>query len=468
MVTLKATDKINTENTTKSMYRRGKLAKAHATSVLDDANVKTVSVEMRPYMMQNLTKTGIIESRYYGRNNNMIDYSWDKHNEMIILCDKYCELQKTSTNMEKMSSATAHLRNAMYDIYHYFDGKPSRDALLALIRNIDTAIESIRHINNAVFSVGLSNPEKSFRKCFSNPQVIIDFRDLRSLILAHPFDTYTGSGDNKEFKGYLEDIYLNDKLLQHRVGKDCEYVLSIHHPNSDVSQFRGLSHQKDICPVIDEISSGVNLIIERVSSKTSELIEKLKATPLNLDETNIKTYLDSLDQEMSIRCPWEISDTPMIDNEGNEYIEHYNSFLSKCYMYFDMHYSIQDTEAKYQKFLDYIKTELKRIEHDLQSMEIDNYTYFSLENGSFCDGMGYECEKIFYLYESDETSWTTAPISPSCSSNALWGVRCFRKLMPYIEQYFTVDTSVSDKGLYCQYVLAKYLHNTEKMSPKAT
>ena len=35
--------------------------------------------------------------------------------------------------------------------------------------------------------------------------------------------------------------------------------------------------------------------------------------------------------------------------------------------------------------------------------------------------------------------------------------------MPYIEQYFTVDTSVSDKGLYCQYVLASYLHNIENV-----
>ena len=394
----------------------------------------------------------------------MTEYSWDKHNEMIFLCDEYCELQKSSTNGEKMSSATAHLKNAMHDICYYFEGKPSREALLALIRNIDTAIESIRHINNAVLGVGLSSPEKSFAKCFSNPQVIIDFRDLRSLLLAHPFDTYKGSGENKEFKGYLEDIYLNDGILQYSVDKDCEYVLSIHHPNTDVSQFRGLSHQKDICPVIDEISGAVELIIEKVSSKKEELVEKLKTTPLKLDKTNIKTYLDSLEKEMYIRCPWQISDTPMIDGEGNDFIEHYNSLLSRCYMYFDIHYSIHDTEEKYQQFLDYVKSELKRIEHDLQTMEIDDNTYFALEHGSFCDGMGYECEKMFYLYDSDKTSWTKEPISPNCSSNALWGVQCFRKLMPYIEQYFIVDTSVSDKGLYCQYVLANYLHNVENLS----
>ena len=399
----------------------------------------------------------------------MIEYSWDKHNELINICDKYCEMQKNiqktsdaknnkAIAKEKMLSATALLRNTRYDICHYFEGKPSRDSLRALISNIDAAVECIRHLNNAVLDVGLSSYEKSIKKCFLNPKIIIDFRDLRSLILAHPFDTWQG----ENFQGYLEDIYLNDGLLQHSVGKDCEYVLSIHHPKSDVPSFRGLSHEKDICPVIDEITVAVNLLLERVLLKYDELVENLKATPLNIDETNIKTYLDSLEQEMYIRCPWEISDAPMIDNEGNDCIEHCNSLLSKCYMYFDMHYSIQDTEEKYQKFLDYIKSELKRIEHDLQTMEIDDNTYFSLEHGSFCDGMGYECEKMFYLYDSDETSWTTEPINQPCS-NALWGVRCFRKLMPYIEQYFTVDTSVSDKGLYCQYVLASYLHNIENV-----
>lgn len=42
VVTLEATEKMNTENTTKSMYRRGKSAEAHEASVLDDALVKAV------------------------------------------------------------------------------------------------------------------------------------------------------------------------------------------------------------------------------------------------------------------------------------------------------------------------------------------------------------------------------------------------------------------------------------------
>lgn len=42
VVTLEATKKMNTENTTKSMYRRGKSAEAHEASILDNALVKAV------------------------------------------------------------------------------------------------------------------------------------------------------------------------------------------------------------------------------------------------------------------------------------------------------------------------------------------------------------------------------------------------------------------------------------------
>ena len=73
--------------------------------------------------------------------------------------------------------------------------------------------------------------------------------------------------------------------------------------------------------------------------------------------------------------------------------------------------------------------------------------------------MSYECSKMNYLLKSDETSYTEEYIGNDTQSNALWGIRCFRCLIPYIEKFISVDTTVSDKELYCQYVAAEYLCN---------
>ena len=61
VVTLETTEKMNTENTTKSMYRRGKSAETHETSVLDDALVKAV---MRK--AENMPDAEHDKDRYYG------------------------------------------------------------------------------------------------------------------------------------------------------------------------------------------------------------------------------------------------------------------------------------------------------------------------------------------------------------------------------------------------------------------
>lgn len=60
VVTLEATEKMNTENTTKSMYRRCKSAEAHETSILDNAIVKAV---MRKADIPDAKSD---EDRYYG------------------------------------------------------------------------------------------------------------------------------------------------------------------------------------------------------------------------------------------------------------------------------------------------------------------------------------------------------------------------------------------------------------------
>ena len=55
-------EKMNTENTTKSMYRRGKSAETRETSVLDDALVKAVM-----HKGENIPDANSGKDRYYGK-----------------------------------------------------------------------------------------------------------------------------------------------------------------------------------------------------------------------------------------------------------------------------------------------------------------------------------------------------------------------------------------------------------------
>ena len=109
-------------------------------------------------------------------------------------------------------------------------------------------------------------------------------------------------------------------------------------------------------------------------------------------------------------------------------------------------------------FLDYIKGELKKIELDLQKMEFNEDNYFKLiDDSDIASDLSYESSKMEYLLNSDEKSYTEGFISNDPPTDALWGIRCFRILIPYIQKYIPLDLSVSDKELYCQYAAAKYL-----------
>ena len=91
-------------------------------------------------------------------------------------------------------------------------------------------------------------------------------------------------------------------------------------------------------------------------------------------------------------------------------------------------------------------------------MKFNEDKYFNLlYNKNFAQDHSYECSKMEYLLDSDEKSYTDEIIENNTSSNALWGIRCFQILIPYISKYIPVDLSVSDRELYCQYIAANYL-----------
>lgn len=128
-------------------------------------------------------------------------------------------------------------------------------------------------------------------------------------------------------------------------------------------------------------------------------------------------------------------------------------------MFYTAHFS-KETQEKYDIFLKYIENELHKIENDLQRMQFNEDNYFKLlYNPEFAPHLSYEHEKMEYLIDSNEKSYTEEFIDNDTKSNALWGIRCFRLLIPYISEYIPVDVSVTDKELYCQYVAAQYLSN---------
>lgn len=131
-------------------------------------------------------------------------------------------------------------------------------------------------------------------------------------------------------------------------------------------------------------------------------------------------------------------------------------------MFFDARFT-SETQEKYDKLLEYLKSELQKIETDLQQMKFNEDKYFDLlYNSEFAREYSYECSKMEYLLNSNEKSYTDEYIGNDTPSNALWGIRCFRILIPYISKYIPIDLSVTDKELYCEYVAANYLSYSDK------
>jgi len=173
-----------------------------------------------------------------------------------------------------------------------------------------------------------------------------------------------------------------------------------------------------------------------------------------LDKSSIKDYIISLDKELEKRYPSAVENVTYTNGNTSHY-----SIVYQCLMYFNAHF-VKETQEKYDVFLEYIKSELHKIETDLQQMKFNEDSYFALlYNPRFVADYSYEKQKMEYLLHSEEKSFTEEYIGNDTPSNALWGIRCFRLLMPCINELIPVDVSVSDKELYCQYVAAEYLSN---------
>lgn len=391
----------------------------------------------------------------------MFDYEmWRiQHSECVEKISRFCELD-SSKNSVKCNSILCVMNNAMQDIHSYFKRNTASFAELCfLIRNIDVTVTGILDINNILFGIGLNRPEVAIEKSFTDKGKIIQFRTLRSQILAHPVDTNYKNDKGESEIVYLEDVQPYNPIIDgFIIKKKCDYVKRMCKPESDRSYFEPLSLDEDIIPVIKTIIDSLKLLSDKAKQIIIQSEENLSKTPLDLDRSTIKNYIISLNRELEKRYPAAVTNMVFV-NES----EKRTSVVYQCLDYFDVSFS-KETQERYNVFLEYIKSELYKIEDDLQKMDFDEDRYFLLlDNPDFASSFSYEKQKMSYLLNSNNTSYTEDYIGNDTSSNPLWGIRCFRILKSYISQYIPVDTTTSDKGLYCQYVAAEYLSNLDRV-----
>lgn len=379
----------------------------------------------------------------------------ERHNDCARKVNRICELNQNK-DFVKCNSTLCVMNHAMQDIQGFFERNVRSSAELCfLIRNIDVIITGILDINNILLGIGLNKTEKAIEKCFADKDIVCKFRTLRSLILAHPVDTHYVNDKGEPETIYLEDVTPFNSLIDSFLVKEkCDYVKRMCKPESNESFFEPLSIEKDIIPVINIIIDSIERLTNSVEQQTMSLEAELSQKALCLDKSSIQNYIVSLDKELENRYPSAVENVTYNDGSTRHY-----SIVYQCLIYFNAHF-VKETQDRYNVFLDYITSELNKIESDLQQMEFNEDNYFSLlYNYRFAADLSYEKQKMEYLLNSDKKSYTEEYIGNDTESDALWGIRCFRLLIPQINKFIPVDVSVSDKELYCQYVAAEYLSN---------
>jgi len=391
----------------------------------------------------------------------IFDYeAWKtRHVECVEKISRLCDFDE-SKDFVKCNSALCVMNCAMQDIYSYFERSNASFAELCfLIRNIDVIISGILDINNIIFGIGLNKQENAIERCFTDKSSVCKFRTLRSQILAHPVDTHYINKDGELEIIYLEDVQpYNPNIDGFIIEKKCDYVKRMCKPISNTSYFEPLTLDEDIIPVINTIIKSLKLLSDSVEHLIKQTEEKMSLIPLEINRNSMQDYIISLDRELEKRYPAAVENIFFGDGSEERY-----SIVFECIDYFNASF-IDETQKKYCVFLEYIKSELNKIETDLQNMRFDEDQYFLLlYNPDFASSLSYEKQKMEYLRRSKDTTYTEEYIGNDTQSNSLWGIKCFRDLMPYINEYIPVDVNVSDKELYCQYVAAVYLSNLDEI-----
>ena len=95
-----------------------------------------------------------------------------------------------------------------------------------------------------------------------------------------------------------------------------------------------------------------------------------------------------MDKELEKRYPSTVENVTYTNGNTSHY-----SIVYQCLMYFNAHF-VKETQEKYDVFLEYIKSELHKIETDLQQMKFNEDSYFALlYNPRFVADYSYEKQR---------------------------------------------------------------------------
>ena len=314
--------------------------------------------------------------------------------------------------------------------------------LCALVYDIHQLISHIIDLNCAIFNINRNDLHDVMQKCFYNPLLIDKFNILYNLIIPY----YRHKENTLVVTHFDKVVRVNNILtaneykrlynLSNTQSTDFDFVIDIIDTTTNESHFESIRIVDDIIPVIVELELDTHKFLLNVEDILSYYNAHDRKIPLDLDKSDLKSYVASLKKELYKRYPSADGD-----------------ILDMCEVFITTSFK-SPTQEKYNIFLNYIISELHKIEYDLQSMtyDITEKSYLSLYN----DEIDTPIEDLFFS-DNSTLNYNEEEIKLYIPDYIREAIEQFKNITPLIEQYMPVDLSVSDKGLYCQYKAYQYL-----------
>lgn len=314
--------------------------------------------------------------------------------------------------------------------------------LCALVYDIHQLTSHIIDLNCAIFNINRNNLHDVMQKCFYNPLLIDKFNILYNLVVPyyqHRENTMVVTHFNKVVR--VDNILTADEYkrlynLSNTQSTDFDFVIDIFDTETHESHFESIRIVDDIILVVVEIERDIHKFLLSVEGILKYYNAHSREVPLDLDRSDLKSYVASLKKELYKRYP--SADSGVLD---------------MCDIFINVSFK-SPTQEKYNIFLGYVISELHKIEYDLQSMtyDITEKSYLSLCN----DEIDTPIEDLFFS-DNSTLNYNEEEIKLYIPDYIREAIEQFKNITPLIEQYMPVDLSVSDKGLYCQYKAYQYL-----------
>lgn len=301
------------------------------------------------------------------------------------------------------------------------------------------------------------------------------FKLLRSLTIAHPLDTtrYKDFGYSNEEMKWCEDVRPHNGFTSFIIQGDFDFVLSIIKENSDgLPEYRGINIETDIIGLVRNLILLFNSINIKLRADLEVEINKLKETPIKIDNTNAVSYFDSLIENVKRRYPTKIE---VVEYADRRIIE--SSILHTVKKLCMLKLPIEQ-ELHYTIFRENLMFLVRKYEEALQKMELESYeSQEELDIRNIIHPSSIKLKtKLFgtnkiieYLSESRCKSISNLfkeEFDISHSSNGEYGVCQLLELKEELEGFFPIHFDMEDQDLYAQYIAALYFMNRKKIEDK--